>query len=97
MVTIFKNATNLLIVSGEWYFYDEDISIGVFLSIFLMVVGVVLAAANDISFTLEGLGWAVINCSTTAGAKIYPIYCYMVLTYSAQNPIFNPYMQNYNR
>jgi GDP-mannose transporter len=70
MVTIFKNATNLLIVGGEWYFYDEDISIGVFLSIFLMVVGVVAAAANDISFTFEGMCWALVNCATTAGVCV---------------------------
>jgi hypothetical protein len=28
MVTIFKNATNLLIVLGEWWMYSESVSTG---------------------------------------------------------------------
>jgi len=71
MVTIFKNATNLLIVAGEWALYDEPVSLGVWFSIAMMVLGAALAAANDLSFSARGLVWALANCSATAGYVLY--------------------------
>lgn len=51
MVTIFKNLTNVGILFGEWAFQGQPISSLVLLSCFMMLLGAVLAAANDITFS----------------------------------------------
>lgn len=51
MVTIFKNLTNVGIMWGEWSFYGQAVSGGAILSCAIMVLGAVLAAANDITFS----------------------------------------------
>ena len=51
MVTIFKNLTNVGIMWGEWSFYGQPVSTGAVLSCAVMVLGAVLAAANDITFS----------------------------------------------
>jgi GDP-mannose transporter len=71
MATIFKNATNLLIVAGEWALYHEPVSLGVLASVGLMVVGAAAAAANDLDFSAVGLGWALANAVATATYVLY--------------------------
>ena len=71
MVTIFKNVTNLLIVVGEWFFYGECVTWGIFISVSLMLLGAVAAAYGDITFTLSGLAWIVVNCTTSAAYALY--------------------------
>jgi hypothetical protein len=51
MVTIFKNLTNVGIMWGEWSFYGQHVSGGAVLSCAIMILGAVLAAANDITFS----------------------------------------------
>jgi GDP-mannose transporter len=71
MATIFKNATNLLIVTGEWWFYAEPVSFGVVASVAMMVVGAAAAAANDLDFSAQGLAWACANACATATYVLY--------------------------
>lgn len=71
MATIFKNATNLLIVSGEWWLYAEPVSFGVVASVAMMVVGAAAAAANDLDFSAQGLAWACANACATATYVLY--------------------------
>mmetsp|Transcript_72919 Transcript_72919/g.142720 ORF Transcript_72919/g.142720 Transcript_72919/m.142720 type:complete len:311 (+) Transcript_72919:56-988(+) len=75
MVTIFKNATNLLIVFGEWKLYAEPVSLGVFSALSLMVLGAGVAAANDLSFSGAGLSWALLNCSASAAYALQMRKC----------------------
>lgn len=53
MVTIFKNLTNVGIMWGEWSFYGQAVSGGAVLSCAIMILGAVLAAANDITFSAQ--------------------------------------------
>ena len=71
MATIFKNATNLLIVSGEWWLYAEPVSFGVVASVAMMVVGAAAAAVNDLDFSAQGLAWACANACATATYVLY--------------------------
>lgn len=50
MVTIFKNLTNVLIMWGEYYFYGQPVTSGAMWSCVVMIIGAMLAAANDITF-----------------------------------------------
>lgn len=53
MVTIFKNLTNVLIMWGEWSFYGQTVTSGAIWSCVVMIIGAVLAAANDITFSAK--------------------------------------------
>jgi GDP-mannose transporter len=50
MVTIFKNLTNVVIMTGEWRLYGQPITLGAAGSCGVMILGAILAAANDITF-----------------------------------------------
>jgi GDP-mannose transporter len=72
MVTIFKNVGNCLIVSGDWYFYGNDISVGVLVALGLIVVGALAAAGtSDLVFNLEGYSWMGANLICTASYNLY--------------------------
>ncbi|GAB5030030.1 gdp-mannose transporter [Nannochloropsis oceanica] len=71
MVTVFKNLTNVGIMWGEWYFYGAHVSLGAILSCAIMILGALLAAANDITFSGIGYIWMVSNCCCTAGYVLY--------------------------
>mmetsp|Transcript_49687 Transcript_49687/g.140698 ORF Transcript_49687/g.140698 Transcript_49687/m.140698 type:complete len:224 (-) Transcript_49687:215-886(-) len=71
MIMVFKNTTNVLIVSGEWYLYGQEASVGVMVSIVVMVLGAVLAAHEDLSFNATGYLWMGLNCCSTAGYVLY--------------------------
>jgi len=72
MVTVFKNVGNCLIVSGDWYFYGNDISVGVVVALLLIVVGALAASgASDLVFDLEGYSWMAANLLCTASYNLY--------------------------
>ncbi len=71
MVTIFKNLTNVGIMWGEWKFHGAYVSTGAIVSCAIMILGAVLAAANDITFSAVGYFWMVMNCLCTAGYVLY--------------------------
>lgn len=71
MVTVFKNLTNLITVSGDVYFFGETVSYLTIASVVLMTLGAVLAGANDLEFHALGYFWMVLNCLCTAGYVLY--------------------------
>ena len=71
MVTITKNLANIITVFGEWYLFGEPLSYLTLLSVLIMVVGAVLAGANDLEFNLYGYLWMAINCFFTSGYVLY--------------------------
>ena len=86
MVTVFKNVTNLLIVGGEWFCYGEPLTPGIVMSVSIMFFGAVFAALNDLTFTTTGLGWVVINCTTSAAYALYMRRLTSVMSRSPSNP-----------
>jgi len=71
MVTVFKQLANLLTVTGEFYLFGKPISYGVLLSFVVMILGAVLAAANDLAFSLPGYLWQSANCIATSCYVLY--------------------------
>lgn len=71
MITVFKQLANLLTVSGEYYLFGKTVSFGVILSFFVMISGAVLAAVNDLEFSLAGYMWQSGNCVATSGYVLY--------------------------
>lgn len=71
MVTITKNLSNIITVVGEWYLFGEPLSVLTLLSVLIMVVGAILAGANDLEFNLYGYVWMAINCVFTASYVLY--------------------------
>jgi GDP-mannose transporter len=74
MVTIFKNLTNLVTVSGDWYLNNEDVSNLTVISILVMTAGAALAGLNDLEFSWIGYFWMIMNCLSTSGYVLYTKY-----------------------
>jgi hypothetical protein len=66
LVTIFKNVTNIAIMAGDWYFYQQPTSLPIVLSLLLMLAGAVMAGLADIAFSPLGYTWMALNCLATA-------------------------------
>ncbi len=66
LVTIFKNLTNIIILFGDWYFFNQKASVGIVLSLTLVLLGAVAAGVEDIAFSLSGYIWMALNCAVTA-------------------------------
>ena len=71
MVTIFKNVGNCLIVSGDWYFYNNDVSVGVVVALGLIVVGALAAGSSQLTFDVYGYSWMGANLLCTASYNLY--------------------------
>jgi GDP-mannose transporter len=71
MVTIFKNVGNCLIVFGDWYFYKNDVSIGIIVALCFIVIGAVAAGSSQLSFDLYGYFWMAANLLCTASYNLY--------------------------
>ena len=71
MVTIFKNANNILVTVGDWYFYGQRVSKWVALTLVLIIAGAVLAGLNDIQYSFEGYAWTFANCISSSGYVLY--------------------------
>jgi len=71
MVTITKNLANIITVLGEYYLFGEPLSFLTLLSVAIMVIGAVLAGANDLEFNFYGYVWMAINCVFTSGYVLY--------------------------
>lgn len=74
MVTIFKNLTNVLVLTGDYWLFGQKASKGVIGSLVLMVLGAVLSGMSDAKFTFTGYVWMSLNCCTTAGYLLYMRY-----------------------
>lgn len=71
MVTIFKNCANVLTLAGDWFLFGQNLSVGILASLALMVLGAVFSGLSDVSFSVEGYTWMLINCCTTACYLLY--------------------------
>ena len=71
MVTIFKNVGNCLIVSGDWYFYNNDVSVGIVFALALIVIGAIAAGSSQLAFDFYGYSWMGGNLLCTASYNLY--------------------------
>ena len=74
MVTIFKNMSNLITVTGDYLIFGQPISWLTIISVLIMVLGAVMSAFNDIEFDSYGYFWMVANCICTASYSLYMRY-----------------------
>eukprot|EP00904_Undaria_pinnatifida_P002829 jgi/Undpi1/12547/HiC_scaffold_6.g02216.m1 len=74
MVTVFKNLTNIVIVTGDWWFFHQAASTLVIASMAVMVFGALVASYHDLNFSPWGYFWMVANCCATAGYVLYMKY-----------------------
>lgn len=49
-VTVFKNLTNIVIVTGDWWIFHQQVSYLVIFSMVVMVFGALVASCHDITF-----------------------------------------------
>lgn len=80
IVTVFKNVTNIIIVTGEWRLFGEKVGILVVASLGVMLMGAVMSSYSDVgggkatASTLTGYFWMFLNCAATAGYVLYMRY-----------------------
>ncbi|CAN0311554.1 unnamed protein product, partial [Laminaria digitata] len=66
MVTVFKSLTNLIIVTGDFFWHKQVATPLVLLSLAVMTGGAILASWSDIEFSAWGYFWMSANCFATA-------------------------------
>eukprot|EP00611_Tribonema_gayanum_P008666 TRINITY_DN18254_c1_g2_i1.p1 TRINITY_DN18254_c1_g2~~TRINITY_DN18254_c1_g2_i1.p1 ORF type:complete len:345 (-),score=138.47 TRINITY_DN18254_c1_g2_i1:346-1380(-) len=74
MVTVFKNLTNVIIVWGDWHFYNQSVTLLILASLGVMVFGAALAGKDDMESNAWGYIWMSANCVTTASYILYMKY-----------------------
>ncbi|KAL0589556.1 hypothetical protein ABG067_002460 [Albugo candida] len=76
IVTVFKNVTNIIIVSGEWQLFGEKVGWMVIASLAVMLAGAIMSCYSDIGgrtseSSILGYCWMMINCICTASYVLY--------------------------
>jgi GDP-mannose transporter len=71
MVTVLKNLTSLLVICGDLYFFGKRYSAGVWATLVLMLVSALCSAATDLSFSVRGYTWQMVNNLFTAGYSLW--------------------------
>ena len=71
MVTIFKNANNILVVTGDFYFYGERVTPGIIVTLALIVIGAFLAGSNDLQYSAVKNAWTLANCLAASSYVLY--------------------------
>mmetsp|Transcript_31676 Transcript_31676/g.76707 ORF Transcript_31676/g.76707 Transcript_31676/m.76707 type:complete len:377 (-) Transcript_31676:349-1479(-) len=71
MVTVFKNLTNIVTCAGDWWFFGNAPERLVILAFCIMLAGALMAAWNDISITMTGFFWMMLNCLSCAAYVLY--------------------------
>ena len=74
MVTIFKNMSNMVTVTGDYYLFSQPVSWLTVASVLVMVLGAVMSAFNDMEFNAYGYFWMIMNCLCTAAYSLYMRY-----------------------
>jgi len=74
MVTVCKNLTNVVTIGGSALIFGEKIGMLVFASVAIMVLGAVLAGANDLEFSVLGYVFMGLNCLFTSAYILYMRY-----------------------
>lgn len=70
MVTIMKNMTNLLTISGDYLLYGRTYNLYVWSTLGLITGSALVGASTDLSFTWWGYTAQVLNCVFTAGYSL---------------------------
>eukprot|EP00892_Ulva_mutabilis_P005877 jgi/Ulvmu1/3661/UM017_0075.1 len=70
MVTIMKNLTNLLTISGDYFMYGRTYNVYVWLSLSLIMGSALVGASTDLAFTWWGYTAQILNCVFTAGYSL---------------------------
>ena len=70
MVTIMKNMTNLLTISGDYLLYGRTYNLYVWMSLGMITGSALVGASTDLSFTWWGYTAQLLNCVFTAGYSL---------------------------
>lgn len=70
MVTVLKNLTNFLVIFGDLYFFDKRYSLGVWVTLLLMLASAICSAATDLAFDVNGYTWQMVNNAFTASYSL---------------------------
>lgn len=70
MVTVLKNLTGLLVITGEFFLSNTRYSTGVWITLLLMIISAFCSAATDLSFSWTGYAWQFSNNLFTAGYSL---------------------------
>merc|ERR1711991_525798 len=65
MLTIFKSFTTVLITIGDRLIFGQELSLGIGLSLCLMVLSGLVAGFNDLTFDPIGYSWMGLNVITS--------------------------------
>ena len=67
MFSALRRLSIFMTLLGQWYYLKQKPSNGVIFSIFVMILGAIIAAGDDLSFNALGYGMVTINNFLTAG------------------------------
>ena len=70
MVTIMKNLTNLITISGDYFMYGRTYNAYVWLSLALITGSALVGAKTDLDFTWWGYTAQLLNCVFTAAYSL---------------------------
>lgn len=76
MVTILKNSTNFLVILGDWVIFRKRYGLGVWSTVWLILIASLMGGITDLSFSWYGYCWQALNCAVTA---MYSLYLKMVM------------------
>lgn len=70
MVTIMKNLTNLITISGDYFFFGRTYNIYVWLCLGIIIVSACTGMSTDLAFSWSGYSFQIANCFFTAGYSL---------------------------
>jgi GDP-mannose transporter len=70
MVTILKNATNILTGIGEVYMFRKRQNNKVWAAMFMMIISAISGGITDLTFDAVGYTWQLANCFLTASYSV---------------------------
>jgi GDP-mannose transporter len=70
MVTILKNATNILTGIGEVYMFRKRQNNKVWAAMFMMIISAISGGITDLTFDAVGYTWQLANCFLTASYSL---------------------------
>eukprot|EP00878_Enallax_costatus_P027595 GHUV01029727.1.p1 GENE.GHUV01029727.1~~GHUV01029727.1.p1 ORF type:complete len:378 (+),score=84.17 GHUV01029727.1:231-1364(+) len=71
MVSVLKNLSNLLIIVGDFVFFQRTYTWHVWVCLLFMVLSVFTGSMTDINFSWRGYAWQMVNNVFTAGYALY--------------------------
>ncbi|CAH9083128.1 unnamed protein product [Cuscuta epithymum] len=70
MVTVLKNVTNVITAVGEMYLFSKHHDSRVWAALFFMIMSAICGGITDVSFSVVGYTWQIINCFLTASYSL---------------------------